>query len=443
MPASSTNTREPPLKHELKAITQSKFVRNVAIVATGTAGAQAITMAFAPLVTRLYGSEAFGMLGTFMAILGVMSPIAALTYPFAIVLSKSDTDAKSIAKFSATLALAVASVTAIVVVAAGDWIAQALCLETIAGFLLLVPVAMLFSAFQQILTQWLIRKKQFRIIARVSVIQAFSINSAKAGIGLFHPMDAVLIVIAAIGQAFHASLLWSGIRGRTATLPSGDEKRATVRELAKRHRDFPLYRAPQVFLNAVSQGLPIIMIAAYFGASSAGFLTLTKTVLAAPVALIGVSVGNVFYPRAVELYRDEENLKRFLLRTTYSLFLTGSVMFLPIIIFGPWIFAFVFGDEWELAGVFGRWVSLWMVFSLAARPVISVIPVVGGQRQFLLFECIFIPVKIGSLYTGFFFDNAIVSVAWYSLVSCLFYLFLYISVLRKIEGRSNYCPISH
>jgi len=45
----------------------SKFVRNVAIVATGTAGAQAITMAFSPINTRLYGPEAFGILGTFTA----------------------------------------------------------------------------------------------------------------------------------------------------------------------------------------------------------------------------------------------------------------------------------------------------------------------------------------------------------------------------------------
>jgi hypothetical protein len=38
---------------------KSKFVRNVAVVASGTAGAQAITMAFSPIITRLYGPEAF------------------------------------------------------------------------------------------------------------------------------------------------------------------------------------------------------------------------------------------------------------------------------------------------------------------------------------------------------------------------------------------------
>ncbi|MBO1928615.1 hypothetical protein J4731_01440 [Providencia rettgeri] len=47
-------------------------------------------MLFSPIITRLYGPEVFGILGTFTAILTVITPIAALTYPIAIVLPKSD-----------------------------------------------------------------------------------------------------------------------------------------------------------------------------------------------------------------------------------------------------------------------------------------------------------------------------------------------------------------
>lgn len=134
-----------------KKLTKSKFVRNVAIVATGTAGAQAITMAFA-------------------------TPIAALTYPIAIVLPKSDQDALGLAKLSALLAFGMASLVAIIILIFGDALAAMLSLESIAGFLLLLPVAMLFAAFHQILQQWLIRKKQFKITARVAVIQALTLN---------------------------------------------------------------------------------------------------------------------------------------------------------------------------------------------------------------------------------------------------------------------------
>lgn len=57
-------------------------------MASGTAMAQVISMLLAPIITRLYGPEAYGMMGTFMAIIGIFTPIAALTYPIAIVLPK-------------------------------------------------------------------------------------------------------------------------------------------------------------------------------------------------------------------------------------------------------------------------------------------------------------------------------------------------------------------
>ena len=415
-----------------KSLGKSKFVRNVAIVATGTAGAQAITMAFAPVITRLYGPEAFGMLGTFMAILGVLTPIAALTYPIAIVLPKSDADAKSLAKLSAILALVIAAVTAIVLLVAGDWIAETLSLGAIAGFLLLIPFAMLFSAYQQILTQWLIRKKQFKITARVAVIQALTINSAKAGVGWFHPVGAALIVIATIGHALHAALLWSGIRSRETAHPNQDESTGTIRELAKRHRDFPLYRAPQVALNGLSQSLPILMLASFFGPAAAGFYTLGRTVMGVPSTLIGQSVANVFYPRITEAAHSGENLQKLLVRATSAMAAAGVVPFGVVVAFGPWLFSFVFGAEWVVAGEYARWLALWMYFGFLNRPSVAAIATLGLQDFFLLYEVVSVALRAIAIYIGFVvFKDDVLAVALFSLSGVLLNALLVMFTLSK------------
>ena len=46
----------------------SRFVRGVGALALGAEGSQAITIAIAPSITRIYGPNAFGLLGTFIAI---------------------------------------------------------------------------------------------------------------------------------------------------------------------------------------------------------------------------------------------------------------------------------------------------------------------------------------------------------------------------------------
>lgn len=65
---------------QARALTSGQFVRNVATLAAGTAAAQAIAMVFSPIITRLYGPEAFGLLAIFTSVVGLLSAGVALSY---------------------------------------------------------------------------------------------------------------------------------------------------------------------------------------------------------------------------------------------------------------------------------------------------------------------------------------------------------------------------
>ncbi|HAQ72765.1 MAG TPA: polysaccharide biosynthesis protein, partial [Pseudomonas sp.] len=95
-PASGSSMER--LKEALRGGMRSKLLRNILTVVSGTAGAQAITMAFMPVITRIYGPEAYGVLGTFLSVTLMLVPIAALTYPIAIVLPKRDGDARGLVR---------------------------------------------------------------------------------------------------------------------------------------------------------------------------------------------------------------------------------------------------------------------------------------------------------------------------------------------------------
>jgi O-antigen/teichoic acid export membrane protein len=294
------------MKAKLKKITQSKFARNVAIVASGTAGAQALNFLFAPVVTRLYGPEAFGLLGVFTALVAILAPVAALTYPIAIVLPKQDRDAQGLAWVSFCIALAMSILVAVVIAVGGGRLLDLVGAESIASYSMLIPFAMLFAVFNQIAQQWLIRKKLFKITAKVAVLQALIINSAKTGFGFLNPIALILISITTVATLFHAILLWAGVRLSQRGAHKIVQPAAEVadqfsfsyfKKLAKKYYDFPLYRGPQVLINAASASLPILMLASFVGPAAAGFYTIAITVLAMPSSLIGSSVVAVFYTR--------------------------------------------------------------------------------------------------------------------------------------------------
>lgn len=54
------------------------LIRNIIILMSGTVGAQLVAMMLSPVITRIYGPEAFGVMGTFNALMNIIIPISSL-----------------------------------------------------------------------------------------------------------------------------------------------------------------------------------------------------------------------------------------------------------------------------------------------------------------------------------------------------------------------------
>lgn len=390
----------------IKRVTSNKFVRSVAIVATGTAGAQAIVMAFAPIITRLYGPEAFGVLGTFTAILAVITPLAAFSYPVAIVLPKHDADARDLAKLSIKIAVITCLLTGLIILAFKASLVNAFNLQGIESYVLLLPIAMLFSAFMSVMSQWVVRKKLFKIKAKIAVLQALWINSAKAGVGLFFPVATFLVVLSTLGGALHAFMLWNTTRKNVheniLDVDSNEKNNVTKqRKLAWKYRDFVYYRTPQVLFNTASANFPVIILASLFGASAAGYYALARMSLSVPSKLISKSVTTVFYPRITEVINAKENAKKLIMKATIALAILNVIPYGIIVAFGPSIFSVIFGEEWFVAGEYARWMSIFLFAAFITGPSIAALPALSKQGFFLSFEIFSFIVRMGAIYLGY------------------------------------------
>lgn len=422
------------------------FVRNVAMVASGTAVSQVIGMAFSPLITRLYGPEAYGMLGVFMSIVGVLGGVAAMTYPVAIVLPKSDTDAAGLVRVSIYTGMATSLLTAIVLLFFGTEILSFLKAEAILSFMYLIPAFMLIATVSAVVGQWLIRKKAFALTAKVTVWQSLIINTIKAGMGFLYPTAAALIVTNTFGVLLGAALMLLGL----SKIAAGSRQETDVAEpglsawaLAKRHGDFPLLRAPQVLINSVSQSLPVMMLAAFYGPAAAGFYAIAGAVLGIPVALIGGSVMQVFYPRINEAIHRGEDARALIIKATLGLALSGALPFAVVVIAGPALFDFVFGSEWRVAGIYAQWLAIWLFFQYINKPAVSAIPALGIQRGLLIYELFSTGTKVLALYLGYtVFESDVAAVALFSIFGVVAYAWLILWVIVH-SGRLLLKPQLH
>lgn len=421
------------MKEKIIKLSKLPFIRNVIILSSGTAAAQIIAMLLSPIITRLYGPEAYGLMGTFMAIVTIIGPVAAFTYPIAIVLPKTDREARGLIKLSGILTAVISIIVALIILLFQEHIVSIFQLKDIESYLYLIPVILLFAGLLQIIEQWLIRKKQFSVSAKATLIQSIIVNGGKVGVGFFYPLASVLIAFTALTEGTKAFLMLLFTKENNKNvLTSLFKESVSLKELAKKYRDFPLFRAPQVFLNAISQSLPILMLTSFFGPAAAGFYSISRTVLGIPSTLIGKSVGDVFYPRISEAANNDENINLLIKKATLALSIVGIVPYGVVFLFGPWLFGLIFGSDWVIAGEYARWISLWMYFMFINQPSVRALPVMSAQSFHLRFTFFTLVTRISLLALGYLvFQSDLVAIALFGISGAILNLVLILLTLKR------------
>lgn len=425
------------MKKKILDILKKPFVRNVIIVTSGTAGAQLVSMLSSPVITRIYGPEAFGIMGAFIAMTSIIIPIAALSYPIAIVLPEKNSEAKGLMLLSLIITIIFSIVSLLLLGILSKDIIRIFNLTEIGSFIYLIPLIIIFAGLMQIMEQWLIRTQQFSINARVTFYQSIITNVSKIGIGIYYPIAPVLVVLTALANGIRASLMIFFDKKLFSDVNKNVKSKKSIKELAKEYSDFPKYRGPEQFLNATSNGLPVIMLTAFFGPASAGFYSIGRMVVSVPTQLIGKSVGDVFYPRIAKAFNNKEDITTLIKKATLVLSAIGIVPFGLIILTGPSLFSFVFGNDWEIAGDYARWIALWTFFGFINKPSVRALPVLSAQRFHLIYTIIMLIIRIAALAVGYFvFSSDIVAIALFGISGAILNLVL-ITITLKISRYSN------
>jgi len=366
-------------------IRESAFLGNISKLVSGDILAQLAAFAALPFITRIYGPEAFGLLGIFMAFSDVGAKFANLRYDIALVLPESDASAWALYRLAQRWALCFVLLVLLFSYNYRWEITGYFDVEVIAPYFPLIALMVLAIGWQGLASYWSMRMLHFKALAEASagsalIGSAFKILAGVSGMG---PAGLLL------GTAVQRWLNFLFIRVRTpgsiwlhATSP-GNAKRQLLQ-----YREFPLYRMPQDVLNCCSRMLPNVLMLAFFGPLAAGFYILADRIVQLPFSLFQEAVRKVFYVKAVEAERQGGELLQL------SLKLTGMLLFvivpaLALVIFcGPLAFSIIFGQAWIVSGEYARWIMVAVLANFICLPASVLIPVMKWNRFYLIFEAL-------------------------------------------------------
>lgn len=372
-------------------------MRRLALLSGGTALGQGLLVVGSPLLTRLYSPADFGVLAIFSSLSAILGMVMALRYEFAIPLCDDDAEAADMVGLSAVVTILLTLLLAVAVWGLAPWFALVVDAPSLEPLLWLLPPVMLICGLTLPLNFWSVRQGTFRINSASQLAQSGGQVGSQLALGAAGLGSPGLICGYCLGYLSRLGcLMWVLPRHDRALLLQ--PRPAGMLRLARLHWRYPVFTTASSLLNSAAQLLPTIILAALYGPVTAGLFGLGQRVVGLPVRVIATSASQVFLaelPRcgAPEAYH-------LFVRTSLYFLILGLVGMTPLMLAGPEIFAFVFGEAWHEAGRIMQILAPLYLARFVVMPVSQALNVFRRQHLHLIWAAANGIVLVASFIAG-------------------------------------------
>ncbi len=409
--------------------------KNMGILAIGVGGAQVISFALTPILTRIYTPEDFGILAIFMATAGVIGPFATLRYSVPLPLLKKDGIALNLFMLAVIILLVVTSLVVSILNLYAEVIFDLFSISSLIPYWWFIPIIVFGSGAYEILNGWSIRQKNFKAISKTNVFKTLSGSLMKIVFGLAGIKPMGLLIGTIFANIFGAIFLAvSNYKNIIKNIKHVNKYR--VKFLLKRYSEYPKYRLPSQFILVLSQQAPLFFLATFYGADVVGFFGLTLMVLSVPIALFGSTTGQAYYAEVAKIGRKNPEKIYYLTKDVVKkLFLFSLIPFLILLIGSPWLFGIIFGENWYKAGEYASVMSFYMLTAFVSAPVINALSVFENQLMFLKLNIIRLMLLIILFFISWLMHlNASETIFFYSIGMSGYFIYINYVIFKTIKN---------
>lgn len=390
------------------------FIKNVSILTFGTVLSQSLTIVTAPILTRLFAPEAFGVLGLFATFAGIIGVFACMQFESAMIIPDMDSEAASIFIVAVLCIISITLITLFFTYLFKDVILHIFNAEALGSYVFLLSPMVFFFGLFQIFNYWHIRIKHFKTLSFVRVINSIFSNLFKLIMGyLGHVSGGILIAAVFVGAIASNTVSMINICKNKNSLFSDAIKRKKLIPVIKKYRRFPQFLVWSVFLIELSHRLPVIFIAAFYSSYELGLFVVVQIILKIPLNTFGNSLALVFFQKAPGMQKD----KAALVNAVEKIFsVLVSLSFFPVIlliIFGKDFFSFIFGRSWLEAGIYAQVLSVSIMVDFFFTSVLRLFDILHKQKESLIFDILLCLTISGCMLVGGLLNNIYFTLIYY------------------------------
>lgn len=339
-------------------------------------------LATMPLLTRLYGLDAYGRFGVYYGVVAVLSLVSCLRFDLAIPVQRGRLHRAALTVAGMVMGLLICGAVGIGVSIGSSFGA----LASIGLPLIWVTTGSgCCAAWNRMLYYQGVASHRFGLLAGARIAQALATVFAQVVTVEMGTHGVGLIIGDLIGRLVALVLL---------TRASGMSRRLlrplTCRQIvgiALGNRRLVVINGLWSVMQSAAIRLPVVLVAVWWGTDTAGAFAVCHRALDAPRVLLGAALGHAWFAESARLLRTAPALLSMSYRRqAVRLALLVSPMVPLCAIWGEGLFRLVFGHEWALAGSFSSVLAVWFATRSVAWSLRQSLLAIGAQRVLIISE---------------------------------------------------------
>lgn len=332
----------------------------------GTWMSIALPLAVAPLWSRIYPLPYFAESALVQAVAGLFASWASGSFHLAIASPVDESEAAGLCLISLLLvtAVAVGFAMMLMLMEAGGQQTGAVGIAQYSGY---VPLLILGNGTRLVLDQFMIRLGLFRELGTSLTLTAVLTVFVPA-VGLLDVDAGNFLLLGTVVGTLGGALLRLHLSAFARVALSSGHSLESIRNIARRYRNFPRDLVPGSFLTNVGLQLPQLMLAKLADSTVLAHYSRAMTLVALPVSVLGQPLSAMYQRDGALAYRVGGDCRAALSKVTVRLALLLVPVYSVFLVLADWLLPFAFGPAWEGAGTVARPMMVSMLVSTVAAP---------------------------------------------------------------------------
>lgn len=338
--------------------------------------AQLINVLVQPILTRIVPPEILGEYTYLISLANIIIPVASLKLDMLIVSEKDNRIAQYLTD-TCIIVCALLSLIYLLVILVG-YVSCADVFYSHGVAIFIVPLVVFANGIRFIFISYNNRYRQYKIIGIVGVIR----ESARAVIQIVSGLLCLGVFGQIIGYALAPIF---GFRTQNKEYVRRFKHRKLIRKeqflhLIKYCKEQIFYLVPSQFINSFANSLIIIFISYLYTAEQLGYYSAGTRLLEIPMIFIAANVSKVCYKQISEDVALGKHTSRTFLGISFMMAMVSLIGFGFLYMIAPPFAKFIFGEGYEIAGIYIRCFCLMYAVRLTSTSFAGLFTVFGYQK---------------------------------------------------------------